>query len=225
MKKLPAIVGFIFISGMIACSSKPIPAPSKPTATAKVDSIPTVAVAPKINSVEVLLTELPLMRFPLNIAVDSFRNKKTIPLSLNENSPWFSQSMQFREGTKVEAIGKFYSDMKNIGVLFFVASPGEFEDEAGKEEIILSLFNTETGTVESRSLALKGDGMLGSSVMKNNEEGKKFVRLEMAEIKVTLQSFSIEKGKFALKKSSDKKFPSNEKGLKESNLLTKSWLK
>ncbi len=225
MKKLLATVGIIFVIGMIACSTKPIPVPSKTTTTAKSDSIPAVGELPKINSVEMLLTELPLMRFPLNIAVDSVRNKKAIPLSLNENSPWFSKSMQFREGTNVEAIGKFYSDMKNLGVLFFVTSPGEFEDEAGKEEIILSLFNTETGTVESRSLALKGDGMLASSVMKNNEEGKKFVRLEMTEIKVTLQSFSIEKGKFALKKSSDKNFPANEKGLKESNLLTKSWLK
>jgi hypothetical protein len=90
---------------------------------------------------------------------------------------------------------------------------------------VLSLFNTETGEVESRSLALKGDGMLGSSVMKNNEEGKKFVKLEMSQIKVTLQSFSIEKGKFTLKKSSDKSFPANENGRKESDVLAKNWIK
>lgn len=225
MQKLKIVISLMCLVGLYSCSHDrdKVIAPSQGQVK-KTDSVQVVT-AQQINSVEELLPELQLLKFPVTIAVDSFKNKKSIPLGMDKSQLWFSNSMQFPVGTKVDAVGKFYFNMKIVGALFYVSYPEEFPGEAGKEEIILTLFDTEKGTLDSRALSLKGDGMSGNSFMKNNEEGKKFVQLEMNKIVVTTQSFEIKDGKFILKKSGNKEFPASENGRKESNLFIKSRMK
>ncbi|MDQ3111629.1 MAG: hypothetical protein M3R17_17205 [Bacteroidota bacterium] len=225
MEKLISIVGLLFLTGLFSCSrnNEHVIVPSA-REIKKTDSVKVIT-AREINSVEELLPELQLLKFPITIAVDSFKSKKTIPLAMDKNLPWFANSMEFPVGTKAGAVGKFYFNMKVIGVLFLVSYPGEFPGEQGKEEIILTLFDTEKGTIDSRTLAIKGDGMSGTSMMKNNEEGRKFVQLEMEKILITTQSFEIKDGKFILRKSDSKSFSTGENGRKESASHVKSWMK
>lgn len=226
MGKLSVAVGFIILTVLFSCTQKQdkINLPVSANNKAKADSAQPVA-SPGVNSVEALLPELPLLRFPIEISVDGFKQEKAIPLAMEENQPWLAPSINVGAETKVSAVGKFYFDLKIIGVFYYVSFPGEFSDEPGKEEIILTLFNTETGTLDSRSLAFKGDGMLGSSRMKTNEEGKKFVQLEMNDVKVTSQSFEIKEGKFVLTKSKDKSFSATENGRRDADLHIKNWMK
>jgi hypothetical protein len=213
MQKIFVLSSFLFVVGFFSCSEKPIPVlkPVSSIHSSQTDSVQPEAIS-SINSVEALLPELPLLKFPLSLDVDSFRNKKAIPLALNKNLPWFSNSTTFQPGTKIRAAGKFYVNMHLIAAVYFVSFDGEADELPDKEELFLSLYNTETGTIDSRSFAVKGDGISGSSFMKNPEAIKRNLQIETSEIYLTFQSFGIKNDKFVLEKSKEERFPVNEKG-------------
>jgi hypothetical protein len=226
MQKLPVVISFLVVVGLFSCSKNPssVPKPVSSIAKAQADSIQADVVS-EINSVEGLLPELPLLKFPLALDVDNFRDTKAIPLALDKNLPWFSASTTLQPGTKLRAVGKFYINMKVIAVLYFVSFDGEADELPDKEELFLSIYNTETGAVDSRSFAVKSEGIACSSVMKNPETVKKTTQIEITEIYLALQSFEIKNDKFVLIKSKDLKFAINEKGRLAASQQAKSWMK
>lgn len=231
MEKLSALILFLVLGGLFSCS------PSVDHAvldSAAIDSVNMNSVAtdsmqsktiPGIKDLETLLPELPLLKFPVKFTVDSFRNKKNFSISFNEESPWFTNSLDFSRGKKVEAIGKFYLDLKTPAVLFLISSPADFSDRPDDQGLLLSLFNSETGKVDSRIIAIGNADVYGNTVMKTPEKGKGFVHQESAEINITLQEFEITNGEFVLTKSDGKIFSGDQKGSDAAELFIKNWMK
>jgi hypothetical protein len=230
MEKLSALIVFLVLGGLLSCS--PTSDRAVPDSTAidsanmdsvAADSVPKVGAG--IKDIETLLPQLPLLKFPVKFSVDSFRNQKSFPIAFDEASPWFTNSLDFSRGKKVAAIGKFYLDLKTPAVLFLISSPADFSDRPDDQGLLLSLFNSETGKVNSRIIAIGNADVYGNTVMKTPDKGKGFVHQEGAEINITLQAFEIKDGEFVLTKSDDKAFPGDQKGSDAAALLIKNWMK
>ena len=231
MEKLAVLILFSILGGLFSCSPNTDRAVLDSTAadSVNIDSVATDSMQSKpvsgIRDLETLLSQLPLLKFPILFTVDSFRNKKSFPISFDETSPWFTNSIDFSRGKKVAAIGKFYVDLKTPAVLFLVSSPADFSDRPDDQGLLLSLFNSETGKVNSRIIAIGNADVYGNTIMKTPENGKGFVHHQDAEINITLQEFEIVNGEFVLTKSNDKIFPGNQKGSGAAALLIKKWMK
>lgn len=231
MEKLSALILFFVLGGLFSCSpsaDRAVPG-SAVTDSVNMDSVAADSMqsktVPGIKDLETLLPELPLLKFPVKFTVDSFNNKKNFPISFDETSPWFTNSLDFSRGKKVAAIGKFYLDLKTPVVLFLISSPADFSDRPDDQGLLLSIFSSETGKVNSRIIAIGNADVYGNTVMKTPENGKGFVHQESAEINITLQEFEIKNGEFVLTKSNDKIFPGDQKGSDAAELLIKNWMK
>lgn len=173
---------------------------------------------------EELLPQVPLVKFPLLLGVENFENKKAIPVATNEGLSWFADAKSYPDGAKVVAVGKFYLNLKVIAVIFLVTSPGE-TDRPDDKELILTIVNTETGKMNSRSVATANAEDYGRTFMKTPEEGKSFMHFESEEITITFREFGIVDGKFIPDKSQIKTFPGNQKGSDASDKAIKNWMK
>jgi hypothetical protein len=222
MQKLVVVISFFSLL-FCACTPEPLPKHDGATGRIKKDSIPADN-AQEISSVDELLPQLPLLRFPLLLAVDSFTNKKTIPIRLNKELNWFSDVEGFPEQPKIAAVGKFYLNLKVIAVVYLVTSPGE-TDRPDDQQLILSIVNTETGEMNSRTVAVANAEDYGHTFMKTPEEGKSFIHFESENSTITFRKFGIANGKFIPEKGQVKTFPGDQKGSDAAKLAIKNWMK
>ncbi|MEO5645464.1 MAG: hypothetical protein ABIQ40_01400 [Bacteroidia bacterium] len=224
MKKLPVVIILFLLIGLISCTTNHDPVNSPASAdTSKEDSIHITA-PQEINKIENLLPQLPLLKFPLLLDVEELKSKKIIPLTFDKNLEWFAQSSEFPEETKIAAVGKFYLDLKVIAVVFLVTSPGESE-RPDDQQLILAIVNTETGAVNSRTVATANAEDYGRTIMKTPEEGKSFMQFESEDITITFREFGIVDEKFIPDKSEIKTFAGNQKGADAAELAIKKWMK
>ncbi|CAN5897697.1 hypothetical protein BH11BAC7_BH11BAC7_30960 [soil metagenome] len=224
MQKLLVLTSFLFVAGLFSCSPEPVSVQTSPSAdTSKIYSVPTDTTQ-KINSVEELLPQLPLLKFPLLLSVDEFKDKKIIPFHLGKSAAWFNDVDRFPEEYKIAGIGKFYMNLKTIALVCLVISPGEAE-RPDDQQLILTIFNTETNEMHSRIVATANAEDYGSTFMKIPEKGKSFMQFESEDITVTFREFGITGGKFFPDKAEIKTFKGNQKGSDAADLAIKNWMK
>lgn len=233
MSKLPGLFTFIFLIGFYSCSSPTddsntnsdsVIVDSSKVDSVKVDSVQ-IDTATGIKDIETLLPQLPLLKFPLTFTVDSFANKKNIRIAFDENSPWFTNSLNFSRGKNVVAAGKFYIDFNTTAVIFVVSSPSDFSERPDDRQLVLSLFNIKTGITDSRSIAIGDADVSGNTIMKTPDKGKGYVHYESEDINITTQEFEIKDGAFVVSKSDDKIFKGDQKGSDAADLYIANWMK
>lgn len=205
----------LLLTGMFSCTrdKAPVPIDAAKIDHTAVDTVPVVAGA---NNLETLLPQLPLLKFPLTLSVEDLKNEKAVPVSFDPQSPWFTNSTDHAKGKKVNAIGKFYLDFNTAAVVFHVTSPSD-------EKLVLSLFDVETGEVNSRVVAI-GEAR-GGTRMRTPNKGKSFVREETTEIKLSFVDFAIKNGKFVEGKPEHKTFPGDQKGSDQAESFLKKRMK
>lgn len=224
MEKPIKLFVFVLLTGLFSCSRGPGPVTTDSVKAdhATVDTVPHVT---GINNLETLLPQLPLLKFPITFKVDDFKKEKAIPVSFDANTPWFTNSLDFSKGKKVDAIGKFYLDFNTAAVVFLVTSPSDMPEGPDDEALLLSLFNVETGAVDSRIVAIGEAEVYGNTRMKTPNKGKSFVHEESAEINITYVEFAIKNGKFAEGKPEHKTFPGDQKGSDAAESFIKNRMK
>lgn len=233
MMKLRILASAFFLVGLVSCASDSekgnLKTDSQVTDSVKADTnrIDSVSTANKTApaDVDALLPQLALLKFPLILDVDSFEKRTGIEVFLNQNLPWFADFLEFHAGTKVRAMGKFYVDASTQAVVYLTSAPNDYPERPNDVELIVSLYNKLTGSVDSRILAISDGEAYGNSIMKNPGKGKSFVNQQMDEINVTFQNFSIKDGAFVLGVSEDKKYAGDQKGSDESKAAIEAFMK
>jgi hypothetical protein len=125
----------------------------------------------------------------------------------------------------VKAIGKFYVNANTLAIVFLATAPNDSTGNPGIQELILSLFDVDSESVNSRRVATSANDSFERTVMLTPTEGKSFVHRETEEITVTLQKFRIFNCEFVLAEPEEKKFPSNQSGQREYELFIANWMK
>jgi hypothetical protein len=224
MEKLMKLFVCLLLTGLFSCSrgNGPAPADSVKADHATVDTVP---VAAGINNLEALLPQLPLLKFPVTFNVEDYKKEKAFPVSFNQQSPWFTNSLDYSKGKKVSAIGKFYLDFNTVAVVFLISAPSAMPERPDDEALILSLFNIETGAVNSRVVAIGEAEVHGNTRMKTPNKGKSFVHEENAEINLTFVEFAIKNGKFVEGNPEHKTFPGDQKGSDAAETFIKKRMK
>lgn len=220
MEKFVKLLACLLVTGMFSCSREKDPVTVE---SAKIDhtAVDTVPVIAGTNNLEALLPQLPLLKFPLTLGVEDSKKQNAFPVSFDPKSPWFTNSADHATGKKVNAIGKFYVDFNTAAVVFRVTDNAK----PGDEELLLSLFNVETGEVNSRVVAIAETKTSGSTRMRTPNKGKSVVRKESAEIQLSFVDFAIKNGKFVEGKPEHKTFPGDQKGSDQAESFLKKRMK
>lgn len=231
MSKLILLTSALFLFGLYSCSSDAETGNTKIDSaaidSAKTDSLhpDSVSKSSGIKNVEELLPQLPLLKFPLILNVDSFEKKTGIAVELNQNLPLFADFLEFPSGTKVKAMGKFYLNANTQVVLYLTEAPNDYPERPDDVELILTIYGKIANTVDSRILAISSSEAYGNSYMKTPNKGKSFVHQEMDEINITFQNFTIKDDQFVLGESIDRKFAGDQKGSDSSRVAIEEFMK